>query len=139
MLVVRMGDVLEQSCDSDINTDEESNKLLEEQQPAPTTRQRIKLFLRKNWRNILVLVCLWIAFSLSTAAFSLIAPFFPKEVDYRYYASPAPACFKIARHFFFFMGVRSRVAWSMQIRWGELSLFINYFSSPVLARPLAIR
>ena len=74
-----LGSVLE-SSDSDVSTDDGSKELLEERQPAPTSQQRIKSFLRKNWRNVLVLVCLWIAFSLCTAAFSLIAPFFPKEV-----------------------------------------------------------
>ena len=77
-----VGSDLEQSCDSDVDTDSDDSKelVLEEGQPAPTSQQRIKSFLRKNWRNVLVLVCLWIAFSLCTAAFSLIAPFFPKEV-----------------------------------------------------------
>ena len=77
----------EQSCSSDVDTDEE---LLEEKQPAPTTPQRIKSFLRKNWRNVLVLVCLWIAFSLCTAAFSLMTPFFPKEVQLQ--CSSSSAC-----------------------------------------------
>ena len=79
-----MGDHLDsvlESSDSDVSTDDGSKELLEEGQPAQTMQQRIKSFLRKNWRNVLVLVCLWIAFSLCTAAFSLMTPFFPKEVS----------------------------------------------------------
>ena len=78
-----LGSVLEQSSDSGVSTDDDidSKELLEGEQPAPTTQQKIKSFLRKNWRNVLVLVCLWIAFSLCTAAFSLMTPFFPKEVS----------------------------------------------------------
>ena len=76
----RSGSVFEQSCDSDVSTDGDSKELLEEEQPVPTTQQRIKSFLRKNWRNILVLVCLCVTVSLCAIAFSLMAPFFPKEV-----------------------------------------------------------
>ena len=80
----RAGSVLAQSCNSVVSTDDGAGaggeELLEEEQPAPTTQQRIKSFLRKNWRNILVLMCLCVTVSLCAIAFSLMAPFFPKEV-----------------------------------------------------------
>ncbi len=36
---------------------------------------------RENWKKILVVVILWLAYMLCNVAFSIIAPFFPKIVS----------------------------------------------------------
>ncbi len=38
-------------------------------------------YLKKNWRNLLACACLWLADFTSSAAFSILAPFFPEEVS----------------------------------------------------------
>lgn len=35
---------------------------------------------RKRWQDICTVVCLWISYLLCSAAYSVIGPFFPKEV-----------------------------------------------------------
>ena len=35
---------------------------------------------RIKWRNVVVAVCLWLAYTLCSAAYSIINPFFPQEV-----------------------------------------------------------
>lgn len=37
---------------------------------------------RKNWRNVLVVVLLWITYFLCQAAYSMISPFFPQIVSF---------------------------------------------------------
>ncbi len=42
---------------------------------------RVRLYFTGiDWKNVFAAVCLWIAFTLCSAAFSMIAPFFPQEV-----------------------------------------------------------
>lgn len=35
---------------------------------------------RNRWRDVCAMVCLWISYLLCSAAYSIIAPFFPEEV-----------------------------------------------------------
>ena len=56
--------------------------LVDQKEPMiESTSARIKQYLTStNWRNVLAAACLWIAFMLCSAAFSIIGPFFPEEV-----------------------------------------------------------
>ena len=67
----------ESECESD------EDLLLSKKEPStvPPLSTRIKLYLIGiNWKTVFAAVCLWIAFTLCSAAFSMIAPFFPQEV-----------------------------------------------------------
>ena len=68
--------------ESEYESDEEL--LLSKKDPPTvnlTLSGRVRLYLSGvNWRNVFAAVCLWIAFTLCSAAFSMIAPFFPQEV-----------------------------------------------------------
>ena len=47
----------------------------------PAVASRLKsLCSELSWKNIVAIVCLWIAYFLCAAGFSTIAPFFPDEV-----------------------------------------------------------
>lgn len=37
---------------------------------------------RCDWKNIAIMICLWIAYLLCSASYSLIGPFFPKKVNW---------------------------------------------------------
>ena len=63
--------------------DKGSQSGVEEKQTEDTDKHSICARLRTSrckWRNVVVVVCLWLAYTLCSAAYSIINPFFPQEV-----------------------------------------------------------
>ena len=61
--------------------DKGSQSGVEEKQTEDADKQGICERLRRcKWRDIVVAVCLWLAYTLCNAAYSIIHPFFPQEV-----------------------------------------------------------
>ncbi len=74
--------VTETSEISDIASEDDDQKLLleDKEHVDATFAERLKLYLVQNYRNLAAIVCLWIAYLICSMAFSLLSPFFPKEV-----------------------------------------------------------
>ena len=54
---------------------------LKESPDKSTGKKSWKTRLREvNWKNILIMACLWLAVLLSSVAYSMVAPFFPSKV-----------------------------------------------------------
>ena len=60
--------------------DDDQEQLLPAEESTASPKKRKVILGPVNWRNLVATTCLWLAYGVCTAAFSLLGPFFPEEV-----------------------------------------------------------
>ena len=77
------GSLLHMKDVSSSSRDEKGESCTEEDSDKPEkTCRLLQLLSRLNWKNVITMLYLWAAYMLISMCFSLMTPFFPKEVDY---------------------------------------------------------
>lgn len=71
--------------EQDLREEDDKKLLLSEEECTPAAAPEAPEIDKKTkpWRSIAAVVCLWIAYGICNAAFSLMGPFFPEEVIYK--------------------------------------------------------
>ena len=68
----------------DLRDPSESSPLLKVKRGTPPPVTELEAgggqFSRRNWKNLITTICLWLTYLVVSAAYSIIGPYFPSEV-----------------------------------------------------------